>query len=291
MEHRTIQLIANTTIFELITGLRRDAGNHLRLLCVLTTVLLIPVVMVLLAMASTNAATNLETRRLVSAFVANAEMRTDSLKQSVLRIPGVEQINVLPAIGNIPPILEVTPAPSLTLTDIEEMVSKMQSTGAFSFVNADKNLLRQNISGSDKARSLALVLFLMALVTAALICLVVVKREIFRKNSAAINLKRQLGATLAAITRPYVLRAAALTALAVSLAAIVVTVFYKILHTYVDISSYSGILKDSIPVRNLLILAIVCIITACFAAATALQNFFTVIKQSLKSFFGVAFAN
>jgi len=218
MEHRTIQLIANTTIFELITGLRRDAGNHLRLLCVLTTVLLIPVVMVLLAMASTNAATNLETRRLVSAFVANAEMRTDSLKQSVLRIPGVEQINVLPAIGNIPPILEVTP-------------------------------------------------------------------------SAAINLKRQLGATLAAITRPYVLRAAALTALAVSLAAIVVTVFYKILHTYVDISSYSGILKDSIPVRNLLILAIVCIITACFAAATALQNFFTVIKQSLRSFFGVAFAN
>ena len=167
----------------------------------------------------------------------------------------------------------------------------MQSTGAFSFVNADKNLLRQNISGSDKARSLALVLFLMALVTAALICLVVVKREIFRKNSAAINLKRQLGATLAAITRPYVLRAAALTALAVSLAAIVVTVFYKILHTYVDISSYSGILKDSIPVRNLLILAIVCIITACFAAATALQNFFTVIKQSLRSFFGVAFAN
>ena len=272
MEHKTILPIANATLFELITGLRREAGNHFRLLCVLTTVLLIPVVLVLLAMASNNAASNLENRRLVSAFVASPDMSTDHLKQSVARIAGVERISVLPASGKIPAILEVTPTPSLAVADIEELVSKMQSTGAFSFINADEHLLRRNTSGSNKAKSLGLMLFLMALVISALICMVVIKREIFRANSATINLKRQLGATLTAITRPYVLRAAVLTTLAISLAAVLVTVFYKFLRTYVDISSYSGILQDSMPVWHLLILAFVCVITACFAAATALQN-------------------
>ena len=274
--------VSNPTMFELVTGLRRETGNHFRLVCVLTAGLLIPVLLVLIALASQNAASNLENRRLITAFGA-PDMTPESLNLAVAQNPKIESFNVLQAASTVPAILEIRPTPSLNSEQIASLADSLQSTREFNFVSVNHQLLQRNIDAFHKAKKLALVLFLMALVTAALICGVVIRREIFRANSASINLQRQLGATITTISRPYIYRAAVVTLLATVAAAGLATVFYKVINQFVDMSSYNIIGADLLPAGYLILLAVISVAAGCFAAATAFQSIFIFINQLFRS--------
>ncbi len=268
---------------ELITVLRRETGNQFRLLCVLSVGLLIPVTLVALALTMQNAAANLEDRRHISAFATDSnEAVVATLKQSLINNPQIERVTILPADENIPAILEIKPALALTENQTDLLARTLENSGAFTFVSVNRQLLKRNAGSHNKAKKLALVLFLFALVAAALTCMITIKREILRSNSANINLQRQLGATPTTISRPYIVRAALITMLATIGAAAMVTVFYKTLEHYADISTYSTVLLDSLPVAHLIVLAIVSVAAACFAAATALQSIFNVLNHILR---------
>ena len=125
-------------------------------------------------------------------------------------------------------------------------------------------------------------LVLIAFVVAVIICLVIIRQEIFRSNKDAVNLLRQLGATPRAIARPYIYRAALLSLLACLVAAGLMILVNNITHHYVDLSSYNSVFTDTLPINYLIILVLLCVVTASFAAATALHHSFSYINQILK---------
>ena len=276
--HRTVSALA---VFEPITALRRESGNHFRLLRALTIGLLIPVSLLFTALAVQNAAANLENRRLITAFGA-PNMTPTSLTQALNNNPQIVRVDVLQAAENMPAILEIKPMESLTSEQIAALAETIESSSEFNFVSFNQSLLDRNINAFHTANGLSLVLFLLALVTTALVCMFVIRREIFRVNSSSINLQRQLGATLTAITRPYIYRAAIASVLAMVAAAGLATVIYRTVSLFVDISSYNTLVVDFLPVGHLFLLVAISVAAACFAAATALQSIFIYINQLLK---------
>ena len=281
MPHRAV---GNLDVFEPVTALRRETGNHFRLLRALTVGLLIPVLLVFIALAIQNAASNLENRRLITAFGA-PNMTPSSLTQTLTNNPRIERVNVLQATPDMPAVLEIKPVESVTSAQIASLAETLESMREFSFVSFNQSLLERNTDAFRTAERLALILFLLAMVITALICTVIVRRELFRANSSSIKLQCQLGATLTAITRPYIYRAAITTLLAVFAATGLATVINKTVNHFVDISSYNALLVDFLPVGHLILLVAISVAAACFAAATALQSIFIYINQILKSFY------
>jgi len=188
----------------------------------------------------------------------------------------------LPAAADTPAILEIKPLKTLTGPQIAALAQTLEQSGRFSFVSVNHQLLERNVDASYKAKNLALVFLLLAFVTSGVICLTIVRREIFRSNSDTVNLLRQLGATPITIARPYIYRAALITLAAGLVVTGLFTLFNKIVQQYVDISSYASIFMDSIPIGYLVLLVLVSVTTACFAAATALHSFFSYINHIVK---------
>jgi len=281
----TYNTIANQTWFELVTRFRRETGNQLRLLRVLMTGLLVPVLLVLLALATQNAALNLENRRYITAFAVDPPpLAVDVLREALINNDRIERITVLPETASVPMSVEIKPKTSLTDKQIETLATVLENSGEFSFVSVNHSLLARNTSAYLKAKKLALVFLLIAMILAASTIMVVVRREILRSNSASINLLRQLGATTTAISKPLIARAALLTTLAIIGTTGLVTVFYKTVKHLVDVSPYSTLMVDVISLPHLALLALVSITAACFAATTTLQSIFLILNQSLKRF-------
>jgi len=277
--HRTI---ANRTVFELVTGFRRETGNQFRLLCILTAGMIVPVLLVLLAITTKNAASNLESRRYITAFTADSPApAVATLKASLIKHYQIDTVTVLPATESVPIIVEIQPIASLTTDQTESLARELENSGEFNLVLVNLHLLKRNTSAYLKAQKLSLIFFLMALALAASTCMIVVKREILRSNSASINLQRQLGASPTAISKPFIARAALMTLMAIIGAAGLVTVFYKTAKHLVDVSSYSMVLMDALPVVHLILLTTVSITAACYAATNALQSTFIFTNQLL----------
>lgn len=281
-ERRT--LWAGYTVSELLTTGRRETGNQFRLLGVLGLSLVLPVLLIALAMMSLKAASNLENRRYLSAFAIDSSV-VETLKSSLLRHPEIAEITVIPANEGVPAILEIQPGPSMSVDQIGTLASHLENSGNFNFIAVNDGLVQRNTNRYSQAKQFALLLMALAMILAMLICMLVIRRELLRRNLANINLQRQLGATATAISRPYIYRAALITAIATILAVAAVTILNKTLNALVDISSYDAIWIESLPISYLILLGIVSITAASIAAATTFQGIFSYINQIFRRIF------
>jgi cell division protein FtsX len=276
-------LWAGYTVSELLTTGRRETRNQFRLLGVLSLSLVLPVLLVALAMMSFKAASNLEQRRYLSAFAIDNSV-VETLKTSLLRHPEIAEITVIPANESAPAILEIQPGLSLSVEQISTLASHLENSGNFNFVAVNDGLVQRNSNRHSQAKKFGVLLIAAAIILAMLICMLVVRRELLRHNQANINLQRQLGATATTISRPYVYRAALITAMSTILAVTAVTILNKTLKALVDISSYNAIWFDSLPISYLILLGIVSVIAASIAAATTFQSIFQYINQIVRGF-------
>lgn len=277
----------NRTIFELLTSFRREPGNQLRLLGALIAGLLLPFMLMLLALLIQNAATNLENRRHFTAFISGDSNTgnnavVEQIRHSLTNSPLIERVTLLPATNSTPAMAEIQPVLSATAEQVTSLAHQLENSAAVSFVFINQELFNRNTRGYRTSKTLSFFLSFAALMAAGVFCILVIRKEIVRANSADINLQRHLGASHTAITRPYIYRAALLTSLATGITTLLIAGLYLATKHYVDISSYGGVLPTSLFTGKLMVFVMVSVLAASFAAATALNGNILLLNQLFK---------
>ena len=157
--------------------------------------------------------------------------------------------------------IDIQPATTLNKIQLDNIVQELNSHTSVDFVAADSSWLQQNMEAINKTRKFAWLSLAFAVPITMALAYLISFTDLIRQKPE-LKVLNQMGASRLTLLKPLLLRSLTLTLLALGVATLLAWTLIELLPYIADISTYSQIFPSSLPLRQIVSLSLIAILSS-----------------------------